>query len=82
MTDSHAPPGGLVTDAAAVNVSAAPVLVTAMLCDAGTADPIWCVKLSDVGLAASAGCGSTFSVTGTVSGLFEAPAAVIVTEPV
>ena len=39
------------------------------------------MNVSDVGLADNAGAADTFSVTGIISGLFEAPAEVTVIDP-
>ena len=61
--------------------SAAPVLPTVTPCETGTLPPM--VKLNDSaeGEAVRLGWALTVSVTGTLTGLFEAPAAVIVMEP-
>lgn len=61
--------------------SAAPVLPTVTLCEPGTLPPM--VKLNDSaeGAVVRLGWALTVSVTGTVTGLLEAPAAVILMEP-
>lgn len=69
-TDSQLPP--LVVAAAAVNEMGALLLVTEMFWGAGGLFPVWAEKASDAGEAESTGAELTVSVTGTVSGLFDA----------
>ena len=64
-----------------VKLKAAPLLLVETLCAAGAAPPDWAVKDKVVGLSVREGAAATVRVTGTVNGLFEAPADVRVTFP-
>ena len=76
---SHAPP--VVVVLLVVKLKAAPLLLVVTLCAAGAAPPAWAVKDKVVGASVREGAAVTVRVTGTVNGLFEAPADVTVTFP-
>lgn len=78
-TDNQLPPE--VVDAAAVKLIAAPLLATESDCAAGLPAPIWNANAIDAGEAESVGAGVTVNVTGTFTGLFDAPAEVMAIVP-
>jgi hypothetical protein len=49
------------------------VLPTEKVCAAGEVPPIWDAKVSALGVSVRFGVAATTSVTGTLSGLFDAP---------
>lgn len=78
-TDNQLPP--VVVDAAAAKLRANPLLPSATVFDAGVAPPIWKLNDSELGATVSVGADVTVRETGTLSGLFDAPAEVMVTAP-
>jgi len=77
---SQLPP--LAVPAAIAMLTGAPVLVTVIDWLAGPACPVWNANASAAGFASSSGLKLTTSRTGTTTGEFPAPAAVIVMAPV
>ena len=81
VTESQAPPVAVV--AVAVNGVVVAEAVSWTVCGAAVVEaPITWLKLSVVGAAVMVCAGTTLTVTGTVIGLPDAPAEVIVTVPV
>jgi len=70
-----------VVDAATAKESAAPVLETETLCDAGGSNPIWFVKVSNAGVRVRFTWVETVRVMATVCGLLPAAGEISVMAP-